>query len=111
MRPARKGPENREQVGEQDARLAGGASMRPARKGPENRAPRFRGGAGRGRRFNEAGPQGAGKPPGQRRAADRVAAASMRPARKGPENRGGCRCDWWNDEASMRPARKGPENR
>ena len=37
--------------------------MRPARKGPENRRRRERS-RGRIRRpFNEAGPQGAGKPP------------------------------------------------
>ena len=59
MRPARKGPENRGPQGRQPDAL--GASMRPARKGPENLALR---GAGRpaGHRFNEAGPQGAGKP-------------------------------------------------
>ena len=59
MRPARKGPENRG-VSERGAG-AGRASMRPARKGPENRGttqcdpPPAPG-------FNEAGPQGAGKP-------------------------------------------------
>ena len=58
--------------------------MRPARKGPENHQRRILA-SGSPRRFNEAGPQGAGKL--------RVAAqlghrssASMRPARKGPEN-------------------------
>ena len=35
--------------------------MRPARKGPENR-PLPRRGRSRGGGFNEAGPQGAGKP-------------------------------------------------
>ena len=38
--------------------------MRPARKGPENRRPAN--GMWRAKRgFNEAGPQGAGKPPGK----------------------------------------------
>ena len=59
MRPARKGPENRPA----SARPASEhqASMRPARKGPENPGRMRRRRAGR-RRFNEAGPQGAGKP-------------------------------------------------
>ena len=59
--------------------------MRPARKGPENpgapaatsRSPSC---------FNEAGPQGAGKPPHGREAGGFLRRASMRPARKGPEN-------------------------
>ena len=60
--------------------------MRPARKGPENPAParpalRVAG------RFNEAGPQGAGKPGRQDRMRRDKRLASMRPARKGPENR------------------------
>ena len=60
--------------------------MRPARKGPENPVPRPGIDAGRVLRFNEAGPQGAGKPAAaaERRVADHH--ASMRPARKGPEN-------------------------
>ena len=65
MRPARKGPEN---LVAHIHRMPEGvlASMRPARKGPENR------GAAPGlerdpRRFNEAGPQGAGKPCAPRR--------------------------------------------
>ena len=37
--------------------------MRPARKGPENRPAAGAGSRPRRRRFNEAGPQGAGKPP------------------------------------------------
>ena len=37
-------------------------------------------------RFNEAGPQGAGKPPLARAGRVRIVGASMRPARKGPEN-------------------------
>ena len=58
MRPARKGPENWDAAG---GAVAGrGASMRPARKGPENHAPAA-GRAPDGGRFNEAGPQGAGK--------------------------------------------------
>ena len=61
--------------------------------------------------FNEAGPQGAGKPAPV--ANPRVAPllASMRPARKGPENnpaRPGQ--PHAAPDASMRPARKGPEN-
>ena len=60
MRPARKGPENRVTKLLPDKPTA--ASMRPARKGPENlklhgvRLAELRAG------FNEAGPQGAGKP-------------------------------------------------
>ena len=58
MRPARKGPEN---VMRPSGRHADrDASMRPARKGPENGGPRDRHGAPQ-HRFNEAGPQGAGK--------------------------------------------------
>ena len=60
--------------------------MRPARKGPENprpgARPRPRAGS-----FNEAGPQGAGKPNGARMFMITAMDASMRPARKGPENR------------------------
>ena len=59
--------------------------MRPARKGPENRdpdAPPTRTPTG----FNEAGPQGAGKPRASRHATRAGPIASMRPARKGPEN-------------------------
>ena len=60
MRPARKGPENLE-IGARERRVPGVASMRPARKGPENHvnpatSSTIQGG------FNEAGPQGAGKP-------------------------------------------------
>ena len=60
MRPARKGPENLIQSVAERVRVA--ASMRPARKGPENV---LRGGHFfcTWIRFNEAGPQGAGKPP------------------------------------------------
>ena len=106
--------------------------MRPARKGPENAASSFgvsivflrfneAGPQGAGKLggasaafvpltgFNEAGPQGAGKRP---RCKVKLARgwASMRPARKGPEN---LECaaqpiEW--RPASMRPARKGPEN-
>ena len=59
--------------------------MRPARKGPENlgRALSTRGAYGS---FNEAGPQGAGKPYEFAKSGIRFNAASMRPARKGPEN-------------------------
>ena len=59
--------------------------MRPARKGPENMWLWWwigREGLG----FNEAGPQGAGKPADHRRPGVRRRVASMRPARKGPEN-------------------------
>ena len=69
MRPARKGPEN------PPIRIlravAYRASMRPARKGPENQI--FN-----GRKnyvelgFNEAGPQGAGKPTVRRPAGTRA---------------------------------------
>ena len=45
--------------------------------GPGKRAPA---------RFNEAGPQGAGKPPETAGGFAVSTAASMRPARKGPEN-------------------------
>ena len=59
--------------------------MRPARKGPENRR---RDGLADRRdcRFNEAGPQGAGKPRFRLVRVVEPLAASMRPARKGPEN-------------------------
>ena len=82
--------------------------MRPARKGPENDTARCPSRRRRGR-FNEAGPQGAGKPrlPA---AAERGRRASMRPARKGPENEGGREGRERRHAASMRPARKGPEN-
>ena len=62
-------------------------------------------------RFNEAGPQGAGKPLPALLLRTLQDGASMRPARKGPENRrlaGGSRRG--RRRASMRPARKGPEN-
>ena len=60
MRPARKGPENPTIARTADL-TATAASMRPARKGPENLCrPAARG--WRSRCFNEAGPQGAGKP-------------------------------------------------
>ena len=85
--------------------------MRPARKGPENLAARTEH-LDAAVRFNEAGPQGAGKPIEFFAGGDLSARASMRPARKGPENPpvaprhvGAPR------PASMRPARKGPENR
>ena len=84
MRPARKGPENLLPPGTR-VTLPGIASMRPARKGPENRrragAPVHRSG-----RFNEAGPQGAGKPKEHGYTIRNRRYASMRPARKGPEN-------------------------
>ena len=60
MRPARKGPENR-QTAITWQELINLASMRPARKGPENQ-PLQTIRAGLLHRFNEAGPQGAGKP-------------------------------------------------
>ena len=59
--------------------------MRPARKGPENAL----GVVVRGQRtdrFNEAGPQGAGKRDRARDGVCPLREASMRPARKGPEN-------------------------
>ena len=59
MRPARKGPENRPLAVVHRIRLS--ASMRPARKGPENLRPLDRCTVNR-HGFNEAGPQGAGKP-------------------------------------------------
>ena len=109
MRPARKGPENRLAPGRR-ARRRPGASMRPARKGPENHAldwisehvssasmrparkgpenPCVPAGSGMARAcFNEAGPQGAGKPRRRRETTPAARPASMRPARKGPENR------------------------
>ena len=59
MRPARKGPENPIRgVRGVGSRVA---SMRPARKGPENRK-RPANLTERTLSFNEAGPQGAGKP-------------------------------------------------
>ena len=60
--------------------------MRPARKGPENLSHRSSA-AEAASGFNEAGPQGAGKPAGGLLDLQQAAAASMRPARKGPENR------------------------
>ena len=60
MRPARKGPENLTSP-EGEPTLVEAASMRPARKGPENQPSSFRFASTRFR-FNEAGPQGAGKP-------------------------------------------------
>ena len=59
MRPARKGPENRHR--RRDGDDVGRTSMRPARKGPENQVPPIRV-LGHCHDFNEAGPQGAGKP-------------------------------------------------
>ena len=60
MRPARKGPENLEPR-PQPPTLQRVASMRPARKGPENPSrPCSVSSTSSG--FNEAGPQGAGKP-------------------------------------------------
>ena len=61
--------------------------MRPARKGPENPRRRRRCRCGSAS-FNEAGPQGAGKPRSTAGATTAPAVASMRPARKGPENHG-----------------------
>ena len=109
--------------------------MRPARKGPENPQRRIWP-PGKGLGFNEAGPQGAGKPSAALSAARYESRASMRPARKGPENRStsgmnGRAGSGFNEAgpqgagkpvavarvvppgalASMRPARKGPENR
>ena len=60
MRPARKGPEN-PSPDDDSAAVGGVPSMRPARKGPENRAVRAAG-LPSASSFNEAGPQGAGKP-------------------------------------------------
>ena len=83
--------------------------MRPARKGPENvRVSRFdrlfRG------RFNEAGPQGAGKPAAGRR----TSPGSGRFNEAGPQGAGKLPALRARIEvqrhASMRPARKGPEN-
>ena len=131
MRPARKGPENRQEI--ERAERVGIASMRPARKGPENTI------FGKSRTvdngcFNEAGPQGAGKPAKLRASCDcpprfneagpqgagkRITfcilfgggvSASMRPARKGPENANRNARGAGAEKASMRPARKGPEN-
>ena len=59
--------------------------MRPARKGPENVGARAREDA-EIMPFNEAGPQGAGKPIWSSNSRMRVMSPSMRPARKGPEN-------------------------
>ena len=59
MRPARKGPEN--QLPLRTPQAGAKASMRPARKGPENRCA-CRQTTMAADRFNEAGPQGAGKP-------------------------------------------------
>ena len=108
MRPARKGPENQQApVKPVSDRLA---SMRPARKGPENHINRNASDSSYAR-FNEAGPQGAGKPAAGRRPRARSDGASMRPARKGPENPGlQVETTLQLEAASMRPARKGPEN-
>ena len=83
--------------------------MRPARKGPENvraAAPVLHPAS----RFNEAGPQGAGKRGAQLRQEPQRTVASMRPARKGPENDDIRAVARLAPQASMRPARKGPEN-
>ena len=62
--------------------------MRPARKGPENLE--IQGGfVYADRNFNEAGPQGAGKPDERYARPDDTDGTSMRPARKGPENHAG----------------------
>ena len=108
MRPARKGPENPAEPSRAGRPLA--ASMRPARKGPEN-LRRLQVDVPYPESFNEAGPQGAGKPLPVGNDHARRARASMRPARKGPENpvtRKARR--QLPEQASMRPARKGPEN-
>ena len=65
--------------------VAADASMRPARKGPENHASSA-GGIRPDTGFNEAGPQGAGKPARISVCVKHPCLASMRPARKGPEN-------------------------
>ena len=59
--------------------------MRPARKGPENSGS-VAGDWADSARFNEAGPQGAGKRRPALPGNGQRVAASMRPARKGPEN-------------------------
>ena len=135
MRPARKGPENQQEP-EAGAPVVGQASMRPARKGPENHTGHRRSSYATVR-FNEAGPQGAGKPGGHQirsPSADRCfneagpqGAGKPRPYRSprlvtsrcfneaGPQGAGkpseqpGNRALF--SGASMRPARKGPENR
>ena len=84
--------------------------MRPARKGPENLGRNGRE-VSELRGFNEAGPQGAGKPRAQIRRMGVDPDASMRPARKGPENQASRPPAARRPDASMRPARKGPENR
>ena len=85
--------------------------MRPARKGPEN--PRA--GSSRSRRrswlFNEAGPQGAGKPAARLFAHDEIIDFNEAgPQGAGKPHPGGIR-GRTRTITSMRPARKGPENR
>ena len=82
MRPARKGPET--QVAGKTVNWAVAASMRPARKGPET-VVRHLPHQVRVRRFNEAGPQGAGNGGNRTMKTPPTYTASMRPARKGPE--------------------------
>ena len=83
--------------------------MRPARKGPENREPEPCP-EGQERVFNEAGPQGAGKP--HAREAVRLWMEPFNEA--GPQGAGKPRPGpIWpapSPAPSMRPARKGPEN-
>ena len=82
--------------------------MRPARKGPENERRRGTG-CGGCARFNEAGPQGAGK-------LDVIPHEKLGPTRfneAGPQGAGKRHALDTRDQgitASMRPARKGPEN-
>ena len=84
MRPARKGPENRNRWG---AKRKEANSFNEA--GPQGAGKPTAAGCWetvRGVGFNEAGPQGAGKPPPPPATLIPLYTASMRPARKGPEN-------------------------
>ena len=109
MRPARKGPENHMLILGIWAIICD-PSMRPARKGPENRVTLLSP-TSEEVTFNEAGPQGAGKPTLEYRKLRAAQLPSMRPARKGPENHcAGRHRAGAPRRPSMRPARKGPEN-
>ena len=108
MRPARKGPENPQNLCQNRARRGCFNEAGPQGAGKLVSAVLTRG-IGLSR-FNEAGPQGAGKPDGFPLSLPQPDRASMRPARKGPENAKDGAQAGAGASASMRPARKGPEN-
>ena len=108
MRPARKGPEN-DYFGISPCGGRRGFNEAGPQGAGKPASPR-RAFAGGGARFNEAGPQGAGKHRRFRGVPPILGHASMRPARKGPENGAMRVMPRLVISASMRPARKGPEN-